>query len=128
MHLLAFYERLPDEEKILVDILRQLVKDVLPDITEKLSYGVPYFFGNRRICMIWPASIPKGGVKKGVLFGFSYGNRLKDENGYLDKGRNKQVYYRIYLSADEIDFEALAALLREAAIVDAAFGLCKLKQ
>ncbi len=117
--LVELYDILPEEERLIVDILRQIAAAGLPAYcTEKMSYNVPYFYGNRRICMIWPATVPMGGVRKGVLFGFSYGNRLQDEDQYLEHGRNKQVFYKIYQSADAIDEGALFRLLKEAAEVD----------
>ena len=68
--------------------------------------------------MIWPASIPGGGIKKGVLFGFSYGNRLKDHNKYLDHGNNKRIFYKIYRSPEEINEAAIIILLKDAMEVD----------
>jgi len=71
-------------------------------------------YGKRRICLIWPASIPWGGIKSGVLFGFLQGYRLEDKDQYLNHGTNKQVYYRIFHSPDEIDPDAIISLLKEA--------------
>lgn len=120
--LIELFELLPEEERIMVDVLRQIVLENLPSYcTEKISYNVPYFYGKRRICMIWPATIPMGGVRQGVLLGFSYGNRLKDKDGYLTHGRNKQVFYKIYKEAEEIDEAAIVKLLNEAIVVDSQF-------
>lgn len=116
------YDILPEEELLIVDVLRHFVKKNLPENhTEKLAYNVPYFYGNRRICLIWPSTIPFGGIKKGVLFGFCYGNLLKDNENYLKHGTNKQVFYKIYQSIDEIDFPALEKLLKEAVNLDQSF-------
>ena len=118
-HLHQLSEILPEEEWILVDVLRNIVRQGLPDYCrEKFSYNVPYFYGNRGICIIWPATIPRGGIKKGVLLGFSHGNKLNDIDNYLIKGTNKQVYYKIFTSVDEIDAEAIHKLLDEAVRVD----------
>lgn len=113
------YELLPDNERLIVDVLRQIVIDTLPEnCKEKISYNVPYFYGRRGICIIWPASIPRGGIKEGVLFGFWYGNRLQDSDNYLTHGTNKQIFYKIYTSAGDIDESALVKLLREAVWYD----------
>ncbi len=107
------------EEWLMVDILRQIVLAKLPDYCkEKISFSVPYFYGRRGICIIWPASIPRGGFKEGVLLGFWQGNKLADEDNYLTKGTNKKVYYRIYKSAEEIDVAAIEKLLDEAIAID----------
>ncbi len=113
------YEMLPEEEIILLDILRQIVSENLPEYCkEKISYNVPYFYGHKGICLVWPASIPRGGIAKGVLLGFWYGKFLKDEDNYLDKGDNKRIYYKIYQSPEDIDEKAIVKLIREAVSLD----------
>lgn len=120
--MLEFWEYLPENERIVVDVLRQIVLKHLPSYCkEKLSYNVPYYYGNRRICLIWPGSVPWGGIREGVLFGFCYGNKLKDANNYLMHGTNKQVFYKIFHSPDEIDYDAIVSLLKEALEVDNQF-------
>ena len=120
--LLEFYDHIDEEEHIITDILRSVVKEELPAYCkEKISYNVPFFYGNRSICLIWPASIPYGGIKEGVLMGFWYGNRLKDAQAYLDHGTNKQIYYKIYKTHEEIDIPAIRKVLNEAAQLDASF-------
>jgi hypothetical protein len=120
--LLQLYEMLPGNERIIVDVLRELVKANLPaGCKEKISFNVPYFYGNKGICIIWPATVPGGGIKKGVLFGLWYGNRLKDKAGYLIHGTNKQIFYKIFMAADEIDDAVITALIQEALAVDAAW-------
>lgn len=110
---------LPDDQRITVDVLRQIILGNLPAYCrEKISYNVPYFHGNKGICIVWPAAIPRGGIKEGVLLGFWYGNRLKDVDGYLKHGTNKQIFYRIYQSAEEIDEKAIVKLLKEAVKLD----------
>ena len=120
--LLQLFEMLPDEERIIVDVLRQIIIENLPtNCKEKLSYNVPFFYGNKSICLIWPATIPRGGIKEGVLLGFWYGNRLKDVDNYLTHGTNKRVFYKIYKSAEEIDEAAIVKLLKEAVQLDNAW-------
>lgn len=118
--LVQLYELLPEHERIIVDVLRQIVSATLPAYCkEKISFNVPYFYGHKGICIIWPSTVPRGGIKKGVLFGLWYGNRLKDADHYLTHGTNKQIFYKIYNDVDEIDANAIVKLLKEAAEVDA---------
>ncbi len=118
-HLHELLEILPEDEWIMLDVLRNIVINKLPKYCkEKFSHNVPYFYGNKGICIIWPATIPRGGIKKGVLFGFSQGYKLKDEDQYLSKGTNKRVYYKIFNSVEEIDAVALNKLLDEAIALD----------
>ncbi|WP_158640624.1 DUF1801 domain-containing protein [Anseongella ginsenosidimutans] len=120
--LVELFEFLPRDEAMLTDILRQITIETLNGYgKEKLSYNVPFFYGNKSICLIFPASVPRSGVKSGVLFGFWYGNRLKDENGYLAHGTNKQIFYMVYQSASEIDIPALTGLIGEAVELDKSF-------
>ena len=116
---LHLYEVLPDEERIIVDVLRQIITEQLPaNCKEKISYNVPFFFGNKGICIIWPSAIPRGGIKKGVLLGFWYGNKISDTDNYLTHGSNKQIFYKIFYSADDINEKTIVKLLKEAVKLD----------
>lgn len=118
--LVQLFERLPEEQRIIVDVLRQIITENLPPYCkEKISYNVPFFYGNKGLCIVWPAAIPRGGIKEGVLLGFWYGNKLQDVDCYLTHGTNKQIFYKIYKTADEIDEDAIVKLLKEALLLDA---------
>jgi hypothetical protein len=117
--LVQLFQILPEEERIIVDVLRQIILENLPaGCKEKISYNVPYFYGNKGICIVWPSTIPRGGIKEGVLLGFWHGNKLADEDRYLTHGTNKQVYYKIFKSAEDIDEAAIRKLLKEAVALD----------
>lgn len=117
--LLQLYELLPEHERIIVDVLREIIKSQLPShCKEKISYNVPFFYGNKSICLIWPSTVPRGGIKKGVMLAFWYGNKLADKDNYLNHGTNKQVFYKIYHSVDEINVIALTKILKEAITLD----------
>ena len=117
--LVQLYELLPENEKIIVDVLRHIVLDTLPEYCqEKLSFNVPYFYGKKGICIIWPSTIPRGGIKEGVLFGFWYGNKLNDVDKYLTHGTNKQIFYKIYKTPEEINQQKIVRLLKEAIKLD----------
>jgi len=117
--LLELFEMLPGEERIIVDVLRQIITAHLPaTCKEKLAYNVPFFYGKKGICIIWPATIPRGGIKEGVLLGFWQGNKLMDADNYLTHGTNKKIFYRIYHSPEEIEEEAIVKLLKEAVKID----------
>jgi len=121
-NLLELFALLPEEERIIVDVLRQIIIEHLPEYCkEKISYNVPFFYGNKGICIIWPAAIPRGGIRKGVLLGFWYGNRLKDPDHFLSHGTNKQIFYKIYETAEEIDEKPIKKLLKEAVKLDSTF-------
>ena len=120
--LVEFWEYLPEEQRILTDVLRQIVLENLPaDCKEKLTYNVPFYYGKRRICLIWPAAVPWGGFNSGVMLGFCQGNKLKDADHYLTHGTNKQIYYKIFQSTDEIETDAIVSILKEAVETDSQF-------
>lgn len=121
-NLADLYTILPEDEKIMVDVLRQIVIEALPEYCkEKISYNVPFFYGNKGICIIWPSTVPRGGIKEGVLFGFWYGHRLHDRDGFLSRGTNKQIFYKIYQTVEEIDEKPIKKLLKEAIRLDGTF-------
>jgi len=117
--LLHLFDRLPENERIIVDVLRQIIIENLPPTCkEKLAFNVPYFYGNKGICIIWPATMPRGGIKQGVLLGFWQGNKLNDPDNYLTHGTNKKVFYKIFNDVEEIDEAAIVKLLQEAVRID----------
>ncbi len=113
------YEVLPECERITVDVLRQIIIAHTPaTCKEKISFNVPFFYGNRGICIVYPAFIPRGGIKKGVLLGFWHGCKLKDTDNYLTHGTNRKIFYKIYNSVEEINEKAIVKLLKEAVRLD----------
>jgi len=121
--LIQLFEILPENERIIVDVLRQIIIENLPSYCkEKISYNVPFFYGKKGICIVWPSTVPRGGIKEGVLLGFWYGNKLNDVGNYLTHGTNKQIFYKIFKSAEEIDEAAIVKLLKEAVRIDRLFS------
>lgn len=121
-NLVDLFSILPEDERIIVDVLRQIIIETLPAYCkEKISYNVPFFYGNKGICIIWPSTVPRGGIRNGVLLGFWYGNKLKDSDRFLDRGSNKQIFYKIYQTPEEIDERPIKKLLKEAVKLDIAF-------
>ena len=115
-----FLEFLPENELIIVETLRQIIYQCIPEATEKLNYNVPFFKRNKNFCFIWPASILWGKKKTytGVRLGFTTGYLLKDRFQYLEKGNRKQVYMKDFQNVNEIDDEIIRELLFETVEVD----------
>jgi uncharacterized protein YdhG (YjbR/CyaY superfamily) len=61
-----FFDHLPSDEALIVVQLRDLIKATLPEVTEKLSYNVPFYKRHKNICYLWPGAVPWGNVKEGV--------------------------------------------------------------
>jgi hypothetical protein len=114
-----FLENLPDNERVIVDFLRAMVLDCIPECKEKLAYNVPFYYRHSRICFIWPPSVPWGNTAiKGIQFGFCNGYLLRDEKQYLEKGSRKLVYWKEYSQLKEIDTDLLRTFLFEAVEID----------
>jgi len=117
--ILQLMDRLPENERLTVDVLRQIIIQNLPSqCKEKLAFNVPFFYGKRGICIVWPSTIPGGGIKQGVLLGFWQGRRLNDGDGFLVRSTNKKIFYRIFKNVDEIDDAPIVKLLKEAVRID----------
>ena len=124
-----FLEFLPIHERKIVDALRKLVLETIPDCEEKISYNVPFYRRHYNICYIWPPSITWDGFShEGVQFGFTYGFLLQDEIGYLERGKRKQVFWKSFFDVREIDTRLLQSYLHEAALIDFEKAKEKLKK
>src|SRR5215213_7108495 len=87
-----FLHYLPDDHLKIVEVLREMILECIPDAKEKLSYNIPVYRRFGTICYIWPSSIPWGGTQRtGVDLGFWRGNLLSDSS-YLEVGNRKQIY------------------------------------
>lgn len=113
---------LPAKEQPIAIRLREIILESIPDVEERLSYGVPYFYRFSRICFIWPASAPNSAHDDGVLLGFCRANLLSNENGLFEMGHRKEVGIVQYHSLLEIDENVILEALYEAVIVDEELG------
>lgn len=113
-----FLDFLPRDELKIVEHLRSIIFEELPDCKEKLAYNVPFYYRHSRICFVWPSSIPWGGINTGVALGFCKGHLLSDEIGYLEKGKRKQVRTKTFTSEKQIERNLLRSYLLEAKEVD----------
>ena len=103
----SYIESLIQEEKEILLFLQDLILEVIPHAKIKLSYGVPYFFLNRRSVFLWPVSKEWSGYRHskdydhGIQLGFCYGY-LMDVWESRDKSKNrKQIYTRMYTSLEQ---------------------------
>jgi hypothetical protein len=110
---------LPEPERKITLTLRQHILENAPMLREKLSYGVPYYSKKSRVCFIWPASIPNGGIAEGVVLGFCKGHLLSNEEGLLQGNGRKEVVTAQYVSLKQIDWPQVRQWIQEALIIDA---------
>lgn len=124
-------DKLPQDERRIVKRLRALVRECIPEATEKAYAGIamPFYSRNRLICYILPPSVTlEPGVvreslkSKGVALGFNQGNLMSNDKGILRAEGRKQVYVIYFRNPDEIDEGDLRALLYEALMIDEEFN------
>lgn len=113
----TFLFDLPISEQQISIRLRDIVLQAAPDFEELFSYGVPYYFRNRRVCCIWPASA-KGGPKRGVFLGLCQGNLLSNEQGLVEMGNRKQFGLIRFYDVKEIQEATILEILQEAILID----------
>jgi hypothetical protein len=120
-----FLTYIPDHELKVVNFLRGIIFDCIPDASEKLAYNVPFYKRHKNICFLWPAAVlwGKRQTYEGVRLGFTQGYLLADETNFLEKGNRKQVYWKDFTNIRAIDVELLRAFLFEAVLIDGQLGI-----
>jgi len=123
---------LQGKEKVIMQRLRSLIMEAEPRLQEKLSYGVPLFFRNRRICFLWPASFSACTLKPvpenfSVTLAMCYGNRLSNDQGLLHQDKNSKTFTITFSSLSGINERSVQEVIREAVLVDEEFGNYKKK-
>jgi hypothetical protein len=111
---------LPDDELKLLEQLRKIILECLPQATERLSYNVPYYKINKNICFLWPASVLWGKKKtySGIRLGFTSGYLLTNENNFLESGNRKQVYWKDITALTVDEAAHIRACIFEAVLID----------
>ena len=112
----SFISTLPEEEKKMTLRLREIILETNPSFEEKFAYGVPYFYLNKRVCFVWPTSVPRSGFKSGVIFGISNGVILKKKFDIISCGSCKVVGWIQYHNLKEIKPRIVKEILTEAII------------
>lgn len=115
----SFLDALTPEERNICLRLREMILGNFPQLKETWGYGAPYYTGKRRICFLYPSSLPYSGLEKGVNFGFAQGSRLSNIQGLLDLGDRKEVAYIPVLSEKDIQESPFLEILHEAVLLDA---------
>ncbi len=111
-----FIESLPSDEKKMTILLREIVLGINPSFEEKFKYGVPHFYLKKRVCFVWPTTIPRSGFKSGVILGFCNGVILKKKFDIISCGSCKVLGWFQYHNAKEIKPKIIKEILHEAII------------
>ena len=113
-----YISKLPGKEKKIAGRLHEIICGMLPGAVEKFTYGVPHYFGNSRICFIWPSSVSGGKIKRGIALGFCKGYLMANEEGILKREGKTNISVILYTSVKDIDETVLSELLAEAVMLD----------
>jgi len=112
----AYYQKLDPERRQLAYILRDIVLAASPQVTEKLAWGLPFFYAHSYLCYLNPDK------KGGLYLGFTRGNQLSNQQGILEMKGRKQIASISYRSVEDIDVAPLEEILQEALLVDEEFN------
>ncbi len=98
--------RLPEEQRHLVDFLREFIKKQNPEITERIAYGLPFFYFHKPLCYL-------NILKTGVDVGFMDGNKFKQRLEFIAEKR-KRVRSILFKWEEDVDLDLLKEVLEEA--------------
>jgi hypothetical protein len=101
---------LPQYQPI-VEKLRKLIRQMAPEATEVMSYGIPNYRGKRGLAVISPA-------KTYITLAFSRGAEFEDKYALLE-GVGKVSKNLRFREVAEIDEEALRYYINQALHLDA---------
>jgi hypothetical protein len=101
---------LPQYQDI-VTMIRQLMREITPDATEVISYGIPVYKKKRMLAVISP-------TKKDITFAFSRGAEFEDKYGLL-QGVGKISKHVKIKNLEDVNIEALRYYINQALALDA---------
>jgi hypothetical protein len=99
-----------DQREVMLFIHHWLTSDLL--LTQKIRYGIPFYFGKSWICYLNPTKTGS------VEFAFVRGNELSNEQGLLDSKGRKQVRSIEFEKVKDIPQQTLHEIIQEAIMLD----------
>ncbi len=99
------------EQRNILLYFHHLLKD-LPKINSKISYNIPFYYGNKWICYLNPDN--KGGVE----LAFTRGNELSNTQGLLESKSRKQVSSITFYEIEDIPIQEINEIIQEAILLD----------
>ena len=101
---------LPEFRPIVV-MIRELMKECAPNVTEAISYGIPAYKGKRILAVISP-------TKKDITLSFSRGTQFEDSYNLL-RGEGKSSRHVKIKSLASANITALRYYIKQALEFDA---------
>jgi hypothetical protein len=94
-----------------VALIRALMQECAPEVTELVSYGIPAYKGRKILAVISP-------TKKDITFSFSRGGQFEDKYGLL-RGEGKSSRHVKIKNVATANLEALRYYIHQAVALDA---------
>ena len=107
----SFIAEQPEPNRAILLRLQRIILASAPQLEEKISYRVPFYFYLGRLCYLNPH-------KRGVDIGFCRGFELSNEQGLLQAKDRVEIKTITYTSAVEIDEKPLREILQEALLLN----------
>lgn len=104
---------LPPEKQALADYLRRQIKVIGPHLTERMSFGLPFFYGKKGVVYLNPKP-------RGIDLGFMYGHKLP-KRPQLIVGKRKQVRSMYFNINADVNLDVLREVLADAIALDDAW-------
>ncbi|MEZ4670000.1 MAG: DUF1801 domain-containing protein [Anaerolineae bacterium] len=101
----------PPEQRNIVEMLRALMREYAPAVTEVFTYSLPMYKARELIAFISPN-------KKDIKFSFIHGVHIDDKFGLL-KGKAKWSRYVAIKDPQKVNMEALRYYIQQAIDLDA---------
>ena len=96
---------LPPTHAGLVSFLRKVIKEASTNITERIAYGLPFFYCGKPLCYL--------NIKKeGVDVGFMDGNLIPQHPAFISEKR-KRVRSLFFKWDEDVDVELMKLVLEE---------------
>lgn len=106
----AYIAQLPDSEREVADILRKIILELIPEVTEKFSFKLPFYHYHGMFCYI--NYIKKGG---GMELAFCRGKDLLLIFPELDLKNRTMIAGITFRSKKDVDGLFVSTLIAEAA-------------
>ena len=101
-----YIAQFPDGFVTIMERLREIIHEVVPETSEAIKWSRPHFsMGRRHVCYI-------GGFQKHVTLAFHDGRMLNDPDKIL-LGSGKQMKYLKFKSMEDLDEEILRRWILE---------------
>ena len=107
MEAIEYIRNIPPPFRAIIEELRSIIFNSIPDITENFKDNMPIYEKNGAVCFIQKEP------KQHVVLGFYKGKELSDTKNLLEGADNKKKYI-IITNIEDINKKVLFEMIREA--------------